>query len=104
MQAYLTDSDSQGIRLSSTRIIQCSSGFKKCGEAVPGLVAELNNAIFQINQSDNGDLSLGRWIKNSAGELVHVGIDKDIPEGCELLDANSMIHLIQKIMKGKTNI
>ncbi|WEW58547.1 hypothetical protein PRK78_004015 [Emydomyces testavorans] len=71
---------------------------KMMEERIPGLIMELNRAILESNEGS--EVELGRWCRNPHGELVSLKVNEPVPDGCELLNAESLACLIHEVMGG----
>ena len=76
-------------------------------KAVPGMIAELNKAIFNVGIDDAGDnISLGRWERTDDGRLVpstraEEDDDSSDEEQSAVLSGDDVVMTIMNIMKGE---
>ncbi|PGH14387.1 hypothetical protein GX50_09014 [[Emmonsia] crescens] len=78
---------------------------KSNSKVVPGLMTELNSAIFQLTVGSNSNeedvLILGNWARMSnTGEIVHVAPGQDIPEDSVLVESETIMNEILKLLRG----
>jgi hypothetical protein len=72
-------------------------------KAIPGLIAELNQGLFQMNHIDDGKIVLGNWGRTVTGEVRHFADGEEVPEDVDLLDLGVVMHEIMKVMKGEVS-
>lgn len=72
---------------------------RNAAKAIPGLVAQLDKALYCINTDDEGNLVMENWGESAAGDLINWSKGEDPPLGTKLLSPDEVLMRIQRLIK-----